>query len=308
MTVDDEDESIPLAPVPQPDPATPPITPAVCPTNPTTTPDAAARVDSAVEGCVPPPEACPRCHADITAAQMKRMFPQAPDARIAEAVTAFNSAFEVFSVNRCLRKAHLFAQILAEVGAAMVTHAESMDYDAERLKRRHAAPPLRAGPFSYFWNHPADADLYGRRRGHPANQEQIANHAYATVNGNTGIASGDGWKYRGRGFIQLTGRNTYRDVQAEINAKDPGSGVDILTRSTDVETAKGGMISAMGFWSLHRIAAIADRGSTDAVVDAVIDVVNSRTDSRPLRKTNFSNITGPTFRISECLNRGRATR
>lgn len=143
----------------------------MCPTNPTTTPDARATIHSAVEGCVPPPpEACPRCHADITTAQMKRRFPQAPDARIAEAVTAFNSAFEVFSVNRCLRKAHLFAQIRAEVGTEMVTHAESLNYDSERLKRRRASPGKLAGPFSYFWNHPAEADLYGRSARHPANQ------------------------------------------------------------------------------------------------------------------------------------------
>ena len=97
-------------------------------------------------------------------------------------------------------------------------------------------------------------------------------------------------------------------MQTEIDAKDPGSGVDIIARSSDIETAKGGMISAMGFGSRYRIAAIADRGATDAVVDAVVNVVNSRTDSRAARKTNFSSITGPTFRVSECLNRPGATR
>ena len=109
------------------------------------------------------------------------------------------------------------------------------------------------------------------------------------------------------GFIQLTGRTNYGSVQREIDARDPGSGVDLMTRSSDIETAKGGMISAMGFWSLHHLAARADRGATDAVVDTITDIVNSLTDSRPARKTNFRTITSVVFRVSECLNLARAT-
>ena len=63
----------------------------------------------------------------------------------------------------------------------------------------------------------------------------------------------------------------------------------------------------MGFWSLHHLAARVDRGATDAVVDTITDIVNSLTDSRPARKTNFRTITSVVFRVSECLNLARAT-
>src|ERR1043165_754916 len=131
----------------------------------------------------------PCCAKEVTPADLKQLFTQADDAKLADMAAAFNQGREALSVNTCLRKAHFFAQLLEEVGASATNHAESLNYAADRLKRKTSVPgsnPAKnKGPFSYFWNHPEEADKYGRipEFGAPitqvANQEAIANRAYA---------------------------------------------------------------------------------------------------------------------------------
>ncbi len=279
-----------------------PTLPFEWPTDPLNADDAKEILDSPTKTC---PVGCPRCHALITTAQMKEMFTTASDANIEEARKAFNECLEKFSVNRCVRKAHLFAQILTEVGKSMTTPAESLNYSAENLKRKVKDPKTGkpAGPFKYFRDNPTEADLYGRSATNPtADQEAIANRAYAGRNGNGDMASGDGWNFRGKGFIQLTGKGNYQDVQTHIDAKYPGSGVDIIARPGDILTPRGGMISAMGFWSLKKLYVKADVGATDAVVDSITTVINKWTSSYQERKDNFNDTTKVVFRVSECVN------
>ncbi len=277
-----------------------------CPTDPLTAPDGAGLINSAVEGC---PIDCPRCHALITTEQMKAMFTTAADDKIEEARKAFNESFEKFSINRCVRKAHFFAQVLTEVGTGMKSPEESLNYTAENLKRTADDPKTgkKKGPFKYFRDNPDEADLYGRSKTVPkADQEAIANRAYADRNGNGDVASGDGWNFRGKGFIQITGKGTYQEVQNEIDAKYPGSGVDIIARPADILEPRGGMISAMAYWSMKNLATKADVGATDKVVDSITDVVNKWTGSRQERKDNFNNTTKVVFKVSECVNLDKA--
>lgn len=278
-----------------------PATPFEWPTDPLNADDAAEILNSPTKTC---PVDCPRCHAMITKEQLKDMFTTASDANIEEARKAFNECFEKFSVNRCVRKAHLFAQILTEVGTGMKSPTENLNYSAEHLKRKVAAgKKFPKGPFKYFWDNP-EADLYGRTADHPADQEAIANRAYAnrTDLGNGDVASGDGWNFRGKGFIQLTGKSNYQDVQTHIDAKYPGSGVDIIARPADILEPRGGMISAMGYWSWKKLYVKADAGATDAAVDSITTIVNKWTSSYQERKDNFNDTTKVVFRVSECVN------
>ena len=96
------------------------------------------------------------------------------------------------------RLAHFFGQVLQEVGQR-IRLVESLDYRADRL----------GSIFSYFRRNPDEALLYGRTADHPADQEAIANRAYADRNGNGNVESGDGWRFRGRGLKQVTSRANY---------------------------------------------------------------------------------------------------
>lgn len=260
------------------------------PTDPSAGADADAPVDSPVNSC---PAECPRCRAKVTTEQLKEIFPSATDDKISDMASAFNDAYLKFDINTCLRKAHFFAQVKQEVGDAIESKAENLNYSPQGLKNN----------FRYFRKHPDEADLYGRVKGaHAADQEAIANRAYANRNGNGDIASGDGWKYRGKGYIQLTGKGNYQDVQNEIDTRDPGSGIDIIANEDDILTTKGAMLSAMGFWTLNELNLKADQGDKDSHVDAITAVVNKNTDSYEERQENFKQ-TKKTFKVDECQAR-----
>lgn len=98
-----------------------------------------------------------------------------------------------FGITTVLRLAHFAAQLGHESGG-FARLEENLNYTPDRLR---AVWPARFGTN-------ADAAPYA------GNPEALANLVYAGVNGNVGIASGDGWRYRGRGLIQLTGRSNYR--------------------------------------------------------------------------------------------------
>lgn len=238
---------------------------------------------------------CPNCEAEITAAQLKQIFPSATDARIDEVKAVFNEAFKKFDIVTCRRKAHFFAQVREEVGASVRALAESLDYPPDRL----------ISTFSYFARNRAEAQQLGRTPGHAAEQQAIANRAYANRNGNGNIASGDGWRYRGKGYLQLTGRGNFQSVQTEMDRKFPGSGVDIMADGDQILGPRGGMISAMGFWTSNGLNEVADRGEADANVNAVTAIVNLHTHSYAQRRTHFG-VTKVAFKLSECTDGRRS--
>jgi putative chitinase len=253
------------------------------------------------------------CCYPIKKAHLQTLFPAAGEAVMQAMTDSFNECYDKFFVDTCLRKAHFFAQVLQEAASGL-PFAESLNYAADRLKRRAPlviparrgtpARTLPAGPFRYFWNHPREADRFGRipETGTPvtqaADQAAIANRAYAERNGNGNIASGDGWRFRGRGYFQVTGRSNYSNVQGEIDLRFPGSGIDIVANADDMETVRGGMISAMAFWSMNNLHTVAERGDTDAVVDAVTTVINNGTERQP-RRNNF-HTARDVFQINNC--------
>lgn len=112
---------------------------------------------------------------------------------------AFLNSFIKYGINTPLRIAHFLAQ-LAHESSDFTRTAENLNYTPEGL--------MSTNPFNKKLTRD-QANKYGRTTQHSANQRMIANIAYANKNGNGNIASGDGWKYRGRGFIQLTCKDNY---------------------------------------------------------------------------------------------------
>lgn len=92
--------------------------------------------------------------------------------------------------------------------------------------------------------------------------QRLANRVYAGRNGNGDEASGDGWRYRGRGLKQLTGRRNYRDAAQ-------GCGRDYLARPELVQEPEDAAMTAAFFWHKARCNEAADAGDHDAVTRLV---------------------------------------
>ena len=98
-----------------------------------------------------------------------------------------------FNLDTPLRKAHFLAQVAHESGGLKYS-AENLNYSAQGLR----------SVFGKYFKTNDIAALYARK------PEKIANRVYADRMGNGNEASGDGWKFRGRGLIQLTGKDNYQ--------------------------------------------------------------------------------------------------
>lgn len=238
---------------------------------------------------------------DITVDQMKKIWPtksQDVQARIKSVIDELNKDLSGYKLDTPLRRAHFFAQVREEAGSTF-RFIESLDYSAERLIRTkaQATKDKPAGPFSYFKKpeHHPEAFLYGRTSAHPANEEAIANRAYALKIGNGNIASGDGWRYRGRGLKQLTGRGNYRDFTEAYPLvwsttidfeKDP----DLLSQPLYA------VRSAVWFWLHYKLYEFADKGPDKKYIDSITERINKNTDSYVNRQRHFEQRAWPAFR------------
>ena len=159
---------------------------------------------------------------------------------------------EKFAINTPLRLAHFLSQCGHESGNFRVVN-ENLNYGAKGLM----------GIFKKYFPTEAKAKLYERK------PEKIADLIYGGRMGNGPEASGDGWKHRGRGFIQLTGKDNYTAFGKAI-------GVDILA-NPDLVASKYPLLSAAWYWNSRKINAVADQGATDAVVTKITKLVNGGT-------------------------------
>ncbi len=145
---------------------------------------------------------------------------------------------------------------------------ENLNYSAEVLKKGEI--------FSYFGNHKDEAEQYGRttgKNGHKADQEAIANRVYANRNGNGNIETGDGWRYRGGGLIQVTGKSNYNSVNNTIKSVCSSFKTEITPEN--ITNTRESVISAMAFWYSNNINSKADNGMEATNVDSVTKMINS---------------------------------
>ena len=172
---------------------------------------------------------------------------------IPEAVIAqIPGVMEKFQINTPLRLAHFLAQCGHESGGFRLTK-ENLNYSAKGLM----------GIFKKYFPNEALANQYAR------NPEKIANKVYGNRMGNGPEASGDGFKYCGRGYIQLTGKDNYTAFGKAIN--------EDLTKDPTVVAGKYALLSAAWFFSKNGLHKLADGGATDAVVTQITKRVNGGT-------------------------------
>lgn len=151
------------------------------------------------------------------------------------------------------RAAHFFGQTSHETGG-FAKFSENLNYSADGL----------LGIFKKYFPDKATAQRYARQ------PEKIANRVYANRMGNGPESSGDGWRYRGRGALQLTGRDNYAAFAKYCNRPDVMSNPDIVATELAFE-------SAMFFFERNKLWAICDQGITDSAILALTKKINGGT-------------------------------
>jgi len=157
-----------------------------------------------------------------------------------------------FELNTPLRLAHFLAQAGHESGGFKAVN-ENLNYGAKGLLTI----------FKKYFPTEAKAKLYER------NPSKIANLVYGGRMGNGPETSGEGFKFRGRGYIQLTGKDNYKAFDAVVPEN--------LLESPDLVATKYPLLSAAWFFHKNGLHKIADKGATDAVVTEVTKRVNGGT-------------------------------
>ena len=174
-------------------------------------------------------------------------YPTPSDDALNSFVASFNQWNEVFKINTPLRIAAYLAQVLHE-SAFLSAKTENLNYSADGLLKT----------FPKYFKNKAEAEAYARQ------PEKIANKVYANRYGNGNEASGDGWRYRGRGLIQLTFRSNYEEFSKYDLCTEP-----VLKNPDKVATYPLDQVAAMWYWEKKKINEPADRGDIDEVTKRV---------------------------------------
>lgn len=159
-----------------------------------------------------------------------------------------------------IRAAHFFAQTAHETGG-FKAFSENLNYSAQGLQ----------GTFGKYF--PGNLEeSYAR------NPEKIANRVYADRMGNGNEASGDGWKYRGRGALQLTGKSNYKAFTDYLKKPEIMDNPDLVATTYSFE-------SAVFFFDKNKLWSICDQGINDAAILALTKRINGGTHGLEDRKT-----------------------
>ena len=166
-----------------------------------------------------------------------------------------------FGITNTLRLAHFLSQCGHESGGFKAV-SENLNYSADGLVKI----------FGKYFNATTAA-------GYARNPEKIASKVYASRMGNGDEASKEGFKFRGRGYIQLTGKQNYTNF-AKFIGEDTVSNPDLVA-------SKYPLASAAFFFDSNKLWSICDKGADDATVTAVTKRVNGGTIGLPDRIKHF---------------------
>jgi putative chitinase len=172
----------------------------------------------------------------ITLELLQKVCPKTKKEILETYVAPINKVAKAYGIlDNHKRVAAFLAQIAHESGGFNFTK-ENLNYNAKALQ----------SVFKKYYPTEKDAIIHERK------PEQIANRVYASRMGNGDEKSGDGWTYRGRGLIQLTGKENYTKFSESIK-KPLKEAVDYL------ETAEGAVESAAWFWNKNKLNELCDK-------------------------------------------------
>ncbi|NBW33776.1 MAG: glycoside hydrolase family 19 protein [Cytophagia bacterium] len=169
-----------------------------------------------------------------------------------EVIAQIPGVQEKFAINTPLRLAHFLAQTGHESGGFKFK-SENLNYSAEILRK----------VFPKYFPDIVVAKQYERK------PEAIASRVYGGRMGNGPEATKEGFKFKGRGYIQLTGKDNYKAFDATVD--------DDILANPDLVATKYPLLSAAWFWNSRKLNSVADQGATDDVVTKITKLVNGGT-------------------------------
>ena len=176
------------------------------------------------------------------------------------------AAASYFKLNKN-RAAHFFAQCAHESGN-FKAFSENLNYGAKGLRTT----------FGKYFQTEGIAKNYERQ------PQRIANRAYANRMGNGDEASGEGFAFRGRGPLQLTGKNNYQAFANYMKRPD-------IMDNPDLVATELGFESALWFFDANKLWSICDQGINDAAILALTKRINGGThglDDRKLKTKKYA--------------------
>lgn len=182
---------------------------------------------------------------ELTLEQLKECLPKAKEANLEKFIDGLNETFEVFDISTPKRVAMFLAQTGHESGNFAATQ-ENLNYSAKGL----------VGTFKKYFPTEESAAAYAR------NPQKIANRVYGGRMGNGPESSGDGYKYRGRGVIQLTGKDNYTACGKALD-------LDLINDPDQVAQNPVAILSAGWFWDTRRLNQWCDKGDVLTVTKRI---------------------------------------
>jgi putative chitinase len=162
--------------------------------------------------------------------------------------TKYNTILNQYGIDTQLKRVNFFSQLYHE--SKLKPQSENLNYSAKALLSIFK---------KYF-----DASTVNQYARQP---EKIANVIYANRMGNGDTASGEGWKYRGRGFIQLTGKSNYEKLAKHLNNPLILENPDLLL------TEVNALVSALWYWQTNDINKLIDN-DTEKSIQRVTKKIN----------------------------------
>ena len=176
----------------------------------------------------------------VTADRVRAVCPNADGGIIEAIVTGAPSALPAAGLNDPVRISHFFAQIATETGG-LLRLDENLNYTTVKRLREIFRSKFKTDDSA---------------RGYIHNPEKLANFVYAGRNGNS--KPDDGWKYRGSGLIQITGRDNFDEIGRLV-------GLDLVNDPELARKPDSALEIALSYWTKRNINSVAGEASEDAV-------------------------------------------
>ncbi len=181
----------------------------------------------------------------LTSDQLISIMPSCPSGKSVEYAEALSKAMDEAQINTVSRMASFLGQIAHESNQ-LRGWMESLNYSAKAITKTW---PKRFPTIE-------SATPYAR------NPEKLANKVYSNRMGNGDEASGEGWKYRGRGPLQITGKESYRAAGTYLK-------IDLENNPDLAIVPENGFRIATWYWTTHNLNALADKGDFVGITKAI---------------------------------------